>query len=138
VTSRWEAIASGAVRVPLNDHLGFVVDPDPGPDGTVTMSWTVTPEYCNSAGNLQGGILAALLDAVLGGATAVNLEADIYPALAEMKISFFHPAPAGTKLTATGRVLKKGKRVHFAEAEVHDSDGKLIGKASATEIPVPA
>ncbi len=102
------------------------------------MTWVVAPEYCNSAGNLQGGILAALLDAVLGGATAVNLASDIYPALAEMKISFFHPAPAGATLTATGRVLKPGKRVHFAEAEVHDESGVLIAKASATEIPVPA
>lgn len=82
--------------------------------------------------------MAAFADAVLGGAAAAHLPEDQYPALAEMKLSIFRPAPAGTKLIGTGTILKRGKRVLFAEAEITDGDGRLIGKASATEIPADA
>jgi uncharacterized protein (TIGR00369 family) len=52
-----------------------------------------------------------------------------------MKISFLRPAPAGTELTGTGRMLKAGKRLMFAEVEITDADGKLIAKVSGTELP---
>jgi acyl-coenzyme A thioesterase PaaI-like protein len=52
-----------------------------------------------------------------------------------MKISIFRPAPAGTRLTGRGYVIKAGKRVLFAEAEITDPDGQPIAKASGTEIP---
>lgn len=60
---------------------------------------------------------------------------DTYPALAEMKLSIFRPAPAGTTLVGRGYVVKAGQRVLFAEAEVFDDRDRLIAKASGTEIP---
>jgi uncharacterized protein (TIGR00369 family) len=136
--TRWEAARAGAFEVPATTTLGFVHEPTPDPTDHVAISWTVPPEYCNSAGNLQGGVMAAFADALLGGATAAHLPEDQYPALAEMKISIFRPAPAGTKLTGRGYIVKSGKRVLFAEAEITDGDGKLIAKASGTEIPAEA
>ncbi len=136
--TRWDAIVDGSVSLPVNDHLGFRRLETADARESVSFTWTVPGEYSNSAGNLQGGVLAAFLDALLGGATSAHLEADVYPALAEMKVSIFRPVLAGATLTGTGRVLKAGKRVLFAEAEVIDPDGKLVAKASATEIPSPA
>ena len=124
--------------MPASETLGFEVHPTDTPEEGVTISWVVPEGLCNSAGNLQGGVMAAFADALLGGATAAHLPEDKYPALAEMKISIFRPAPAGTKLTGIGTVLKRGKRVLFAEAEITNSDGKLVAKASATEIPADA
>lgn len=49
--------------------------------------------------------------------------------------SIFRPSPAGSKLTGTGRVLKRGKRLLFSEAEVTDESGKLVAKGSGTAIP---
>ncbi len=136
MSTRWDAIyTERAVRVPVNETLGFVPDDVDDPAREVSFSWTVPPEYCNSAGNLQGGILAAFADVLLGGATSARLPSDLYPALAEMKISIVRPAPACSTITGKGRVLKAGKRVLFAEAEVFDQDGNLIAKASGTEIP---
>ncbi len=80
-------------------------------------------------------MLAAFADSVLGGASALHLPPEQYPALVEMKISIFRPASAGTTLTGKGRVLKAGRRVLFAEAEITDESGTLIAKASGTEIP---
>lgn len=136
--SRWEAARAGAFRVPASETLGFEVHPTDTPEEGVTISWVVPEDLCNSAGNLQGGVMAAFADALLGGAAAAHLPEEQYPALAEMKISIFRPAPAGTKLTGTGTVLKRGKRVLFVEAEMTDAQGRLVAKASATEIPADA
>lgn len=134
--TRWDAIyTERSVQVPVNETLGFFMQDTTDPTEEVSFTWKVPREYCNSAGNLQGGMLATFADLVLGGATSAHLPADRYPALAEMKISIFRPAPAGTKITGRGRVLKAGKRVLFAEAEITDEDGDLIAKASGTEIP---
>jgi uncharacterized protein (TIGR00369 family) len=136
--SRWEATLDGAVKLPVNETLGFKPGQTQDPREEISFTWKVPHEYCNSADNLQGGMLAAFADAVLGAATAAYLPEDEYPALAEMKISIFRPAPAGTLLVGDGYVLKRGKRVVFAEAEITDADGNLIAKASGTEIPAPA
>jgi uncharacterized protein (TIGR00369 family) len=133
--SRWDAQQDGTVDIPVNRELGFQVEPTGDPTEGIAYTWTVPAELCNSAGNVQGGVLAAFADSLLGGASAAHLPEDEYPALAEMKISIMRSAAAGTTLTGKGRVLKRGRRVLFAEAEVWDADGKLIAKASATEIP---
>lgn len=136
--TRWEAMRAGEFEIPANDNLGFELVETTDPKENVSFSWTVPTGFANSAGNLQGGMLAAFADALLGGATAAHLPDSQYPALAEMKISIFRPAPAGTKLTGKGYVVKRGRRVLFAEAEITDSSGKLIARASGTEIPADA
>ena len=123
----------GAFSIPASDTLGFQRR-DTGDPNEVSFTWTVPAELCNSAGNLQGGIVAAFADAVLGGLCATQLPEEKYPALAEMKISFLRPAPAGTTITGTGRLLKAGKRLMFAEVEVTGEDGRLIAKVSGTEL----
>lgn len=133
--TRFDAIGDGSIAIPVNDHLGFRIEGATADE--VHLSWAVPEEYCNSAGGLQGGMLAAFADAVLGAASALHLDASTYPALAEMKISIFRPVAAGTTLTATGKILKAGRRVLFAEAEVFDDEKRLVAKASGTEIPSP-
>ena len=133
--TRYDAIADSSQRVPINETMGFVLQEVSDPQEAVVFTWKIPPEYCNTAGNVQGGILAAFADSVLGAAVSAHLPADRYPALAEMKISIFRPAPAGAELTGRGRVVKPGKRVLFSEAEVTDEDGRLIAKASGTAVP---
>jgi uncharacterized protein (TIGR00369 family) len=133
--TRWDAYLDGDFSIPANDSFGFRRRDSGNPKESVTFTWEVPAELCNSAGNLQGGVLAAFADALLGGASAAHLAEDVYPALVEMKISIFRPASRGATLTGTGRVVQAGKRVVFAEAEVRDADDNLIAKASGTEVP---
>ncbi len=131
--TRWQAFLEGDFTIPANDTLGFEHRRSDEPD-EVAFTWKVPPELCNSAGNLQGGVLAAFADAVLGGLCATQIPDTVYPALAEMKISFLRPVPAGTTIVGTGRLLKVGQRVMFAEVEVTDLDDRLIAKISGTEL----
>lgn len=134
--TRWDAIRDGTIDVPANRTLGFEIVDHDDPTEFVAINWEVPVDLCNSAGNIQGGILGAFLDALLGSATAAYLPESHYPALAEMKLSIFRPAPAGAELFGKGYIVKPGKRVLFAEAEVRDETGELIARASGTEIPI--
>ncbi len=136
--TRWEAYLDGAFTIPANDSFGFERQPTDDPKEGVEFTWKVPPELCNSAGNLQGGVLAAFVDSALSGACAAHLAEDVYPALAEMKISFLRPARAGSTIRARARVLKPGKRLLFVEAEVTDEAGNLLAKVSGTEVAAPA
>ena len=133
--TRWDDITAGKVTFPVNETMGFELQPTDSPEDSISYTWTIPESYANSEGNLQGGVMAAFIDAVLGTVTTPHLPADRYPTLAEMKVSFFRPARVGTRITGTGRVVKRGRRLLFAEAEVTDEDGKLLAKASGTEIP---
>ncbi len=136
--TRFDAIVDGSERLPINDTMGFELQPAANPQESISFTWTVPKEYCNTTGNVQGGILAAFADAVLGAASAAHIPAERYPALAEMKISIFRPTPAGGDLIGKGYVVKAGKRVLFAEAEITNSEGELVARASGTEIPTQA
>ncbi|MDQ3940352.1 MAG: PaaI family thioesterase [Actinomycetota bacterium] len=136
--TRFDAYRDGAFTIPANDAFGFERVETDDPASGVTFTWKVSSDYVNSAGNLQGGVLAAFADAVLGATCAAHLPEDVYPALAEMKISFLRPVPAGTTITGRGRVLKSGKRLLFVEAEITGDDGTLLAKVTGTEIPAPA
>jgi uncharacterized protein (TIGR00369 family) len=135
--TRWEKYLAGEFTNPAHDSFGFE-RVDTGDPADVVYRWKVPAEFTNSAGNLQGGVMAAFADAVLGGLCSSQIPEDVYPALAEMKISFLRPAPAGTTITASGRMLKAGKRIMFAEVEVKDDDGNLLAKVSGTELAAKA
>ncbi|MFP1918043.1 PaaI family thioesterase [Lonsdalea quercina] len=80
--------------------------------------WVVNP----AGGYTHGGILAALVDltadwalvAFTGrGVPTLNLHVDYH-------------RPARGDLRASGRVIKLGKQVSCAEAELFDSEGRLV------------
>jgi uncharacterized protein (TIGR00369 family) len=133
--SRWQDIVEGKVTFPVNETMGFELQPADDPQETISYTWAIPESYSNSEGNLQGGVMAAFIDAVLGTVTTPHLPEDKYPTLVEMKVSFFRPARVGTTITGTGRVVKRGRRILFAEVEVTGEDGKILAKASGTEIP---
>ena len=51
----------------------------------------------------------------------------------EMKVNFIAPAKLGL-LTATGKIIHKGKRIAVGDAEVRDSKKRLVAKGLVTYI----
>jgi uncharacterized protein (TIGR00369 family) len=99
--------------------------------GTLRAQFEAKPEFLNPAGVVQGGMLAAMLDNVLGAALGAGLEPGQFLVTLELKTSFLHPARTGT-LIGEGRVLRRGKSIAFLEGHLEDRDGNLVAKASAT------
>ena len=126
-------------RVPPNCDLtlGVVCVDKTQPGVTV---WTMTPgeQFANPAGVMQGGFVAAFADTAMASATITNLQGrKAFAANTELKISYLRGAPIGDLLTCTARVIGGGKRVTFVEAEVTDSSGALVAKASSTYLLTP-
>lgn len=81
----------------------------------------------------HGGVVSALLDATVGvGALSTVCAEEKVVATVEMKVTFFSPAFLNDVLVCTSELMKKGNRLIFMEAKVHNQDGKLIAKSSAT------
>jgi uncharacterized protein (TIGR00369 family) len=99
--------------------------------GRSELTFEALDEFTNGMGNVQGGLLAAMLDSVMGAALATVLAEGERPPTLEMKISFIQPAKVGT-IAGSARVVHRGKSVAFVEGELHSRSGSLLAKGTST------
>jgi uncharacterized protein (TIGR00369 family) len=87
----------------------------------------------NPIGMVHGGVAATMLDSVVGCAVHTTLPAGVGYSSVELKVSYLRAIHAGRgEIRATGRVVKEGSRIAFAEGEIRDAGGKLLATASGT------
>src|SRR6476620_8821252 len=91
----------------------------------------VDERLANPMGTLHGGILCDIADAAMGIAYASTLEEGESFTTLELKINFFKPIWTA-RLTATARLVKRGKTVGMTECDVVDEKGSLVARASST------
>jgi uncharacterized protein (TIGR00369 family) len=99
----------------------------------------VSPALEQQHGFVHGAVLMAIADHTCGGAAASTLPDDKEVITVENKVSFLRPA-AGTVLLCRGQVLRTGRNLVFAEAEVFvERDGVrvMVTKASSTLAVIP-
>lgn len=99
--------------------------------GRVRIAFIAKPEFCNAAGNVQGGFLAAMLDDCMGPAVLIATDATAYPSTIDLNVQFLAPAKPG-KLVGKGRVVQLGKTIAFVESELEDPSGNIIARATAS------
>jgi uncharacterized protein (TIGR00369 family) len=127
----WDAVEGRTSMPPVANLLGWtLVDVDPDA-GTITVKFEARSEFTNPLGNVQGGILASMLDDTMGPALVATLPPDRFAPTLEMKVSYFAPAKVGP-LWGRGRVIHAGRTNAFVEADLVDSENRLIARASAT------
>ena len=97
----------------------------------VDVSLRVEPRHLNLSGTLHGGMIATLADTATGLAYRTGLQEGTNALTSSLSITFLRPAEAGV-VTARGRVVKRGSRFGYAEADVVDADGRLLARAAAT------
>lgn len=86
--------------------------------GKATLSMRVRDDMLNGEGYLQGGIFTALADEAMVLAVYSLLDEDQVIATISESTSFMRGAGPGMVLVAEGRVIKRGRRVAFSEADV--------------------
>jgi uncharacterized protein (TIGR00369 family) len=106
-----------------------LIDADPE-TGWVQIGFEGKSEFCNPAGFVQGGFLAAMLDDIMGPAVLVKSNGALYTATIDLHVSFLAPAKTGL-LTAEATVMQIGKTIGFIEGNLRDAGGALVAKASA-------
>jgi len=127
----WKAIDAGTELSPVATLLGWqLLDAGDG-DRPFRVRFQGKPEFRNPAGNIQGGILAAMLDETLSPALASLLGPGEFPATLEMKVSFIAPATVG-EVFGEARIVSRGKTICFLEAHLRDGMARLVATATAT------
>jgi len=104
--------------------------------GRVKVRYQPIAACCNPMGNVQGGIVVAMLDDAAAFAAIIKSGKRIGIPTIELKTSFFAPARAGVPLFAEGRCLKLGKRIAFMEADLFDEAGTLLARLTTSAIPI--
>ena len=100
--------------------------------GTAVLKMKVRPDMHNGVGWLQGGMLVALADEALALALYTMLKENEGIATISESTSFVKGVREGV-IVAESKIIKKGRRVAFAEAEVFLDDGKktMLSRTSA-------
>ncbi|WP_236783333.1 PaaI family thioesterase [Arthrobacter dokdonensis] len=89
--------------------------------------------HYNPIGSIHGGFFATVLDSACGCAVHSTLQAGVGYTSLEIKVSFLRPITAETgTVTAHGWVTRRGRTAAFAEADIRDSDGRVLATASST------
>ena len=107
-------------------------------DGTITFRAHPDESHYNPIGMVHGGLVCTILDSALGCAVHTTLPAGTGYTSIELKVNYLRPVSRDSApLLATGRVIKPGRRVAFAEATVVDKDGKEVATASGSLLVFP-
>ncbi|GAB2543693.1 PaaI family thioesterase [Brachybacterium huguangmaarense] len=110
---------------PFLEHVGIDISSgDP--------SIRTDERHANTAGGVQGGLIATLLDAAMGDAVRAGLEDDQQAATVQLTVTYLNPGEPGDKLTATAEVRKRGGKLVMVEGDVSDQDGEAIAHGVAT------
>jgi len=105
-------------------------------EGEVDVSLALEPRHLNLVGTLHGGMIATLADTATGLAYRTVPEAGMRHVTSTLTVTFLSPRRSGT-VTARGRVVKRGRRLGYAEADVVDEAGVLLARATATFTLMP-
>jgi uncharacterized protein (TIGR00369 family) len=102
-------------------------------EGRVVMRLRPAEFHYNPIGSVHGGILATLLDSVMGCAVHTTLPLGRGYISLEIKVNYVRAVTAGSgELTAEGRIVHGGRRSAVAEGTVVDARGRLCATASTT------
>jgi len=128
----WQ-VAEGRLPPPrVAQTLGMKITRVAAGEGVIEAEFEGKPEFTNPAGNIQGGILAAMLDDNMGVALSSQLAAGEFAPTLNLNISFLKPAKPG-KLRGVGRVVRRGKDVCYLAGELFQN-GDLVASATATAL----
>ena len=103
---------------------------------TITMRFTAPASFVSPRGSVQGGLVAGFLDEAMGWAHVMATEGAEAPLNLDITMSLLKPVLPGPVL-AKGRVVRRGRKVIFLEAELFDEGGALLARSTSTAIPTP-
>jgi uncharacterized protein (TIGR00369 family) len=127
-----EAMRAGTLpRPPVADLIGFAIDEVD--EGRVVMTLTPAEYHYNPIGSVHGGIIATVLDSVMGCAVHSLLKVGQAYSTLEIKVNYLRAVEGRAgPLRAEGRVLHFGRRTALAEATLTDAGGRRYAHATTT------
>jgi uncharacterized protein (TIGR00369 family) len=100
--------------------------------GFSLLEINLAQKHLQPFGFVHGGVFASIIDAASFWAIFYEIEDQNAGATTvDLKLNYLAPAASG-KLIATGRRIKLGKTLGYAEATVTDDNGKLLAHGTST------
>ena len=106
--------------------------------GEAEIAMPVAPRLCQQHGFVHAGVVSALGDTACGYAAFSLMPAGAGVLTTEFKVNLLAPA-AGERLVAVGRVVKPGRTLTVAQAEVFgetNGERRLVALLTATLMAV--
>jgi uncharacterized protein (TIGR00369 family) len=105
--------------------------------GRAEVAMELEDHHFNPQRIVHGGIISALADTSIGLALRSMLPPGVTHRTAQLNVHFLAKGE-GTRMIGRGRSLHLGKRMGYGEAEVVDGQARLLARATATFIVLPA
>jgi uncharacterized protein (TIGR00369 family) len=102
-------------------------------DGLAVVRFVGKAEHANPYGNVQGGLLAAMIDNCLGPAV-LSVAPDRPSTTVEMTVNFLSPMRPGDVVLGEATVLRHGRTTAYVETTLRRPDGTLVARSSATNV----
>ena len=118
-------------RLSFLERLGVRVD------DSNRLILEVRAGHLRTLGIAHGGVIATLLDSVMGLDANRSSPADHYIVTAQLNVHFLRPAFEGETLLASSEVRHAGRKTAMAQGEIRTTAGDLVATASATFVYVP-
>ena len=107
-------------------------------DGEVTTYHTVPENYQGYPGVVHGGIVAAMLDEVLGRALmGTDSQNTRFLYTAKLSIRYRKNVPVGKPIKIVGRITREKKKSAQAAGWIFDEVGDILAEAEGLLIEVP-
>ncbi len=103
--------------------------------GRMVAEIEVTPELHTPFGNLHGGVIAALVDHVLGGVLYPVIEPGAWAATTEFKLNYLAPVTKG-RLVAEAMIVSLTRSTAVVRAEL-SNEGRAVALAQGTVLVKP-
>jgi uncharacterized protein (TIGR00369 family) len=105
--------------------------------GFSVMEIELAQKHLQPFGFVHGGVFASIIDAASFWSLFYEIEdQDTGVTTVDLKLNYLAPAVSG-KLIAKGRQIKMGRTLGYADAEVTDSEGRILAHGSSTVILLP-
>ncbi|MGW1887340.1 PaaI family thioesterase [Streptomyces sp. NPDC001970] len=134
-----DVLAGRLPAPPIAATLGFTLEEvEPG---RAVFVMEPGEEHYNPIGSVHGGVYATLLDSAAGCAVQSVLPVGMGYTSLDLNLKFLRPITVDTgKVRAVGTVLNQGRRTALAQAELVDSQDRLLAHATSSCMlfPVPA
>jgi uncharacterized protein (TIGR00369 family) len=102
-------------------------------DGRITVGCDPREAFFNPLGVVHGGLACTMLDTAVGCAVHTTLPAGTGYTSIDLSVSYLRPLlPSVGPVTATGTVVKRGRRVAFAEGVLTDEAGTVYATATSS------
>jgi uncharacterized protein (TIGR00369 family) len=104
---------------------------------TSSMAWTdvtLGPDLVGWSDKAHGGILATLLDEVMGWAL---FEHDCWGVTAELTVRYLRPADVNRRLRVEGEVVEASRRLFRTRGRIFDEEGSLLATAEGRYLAAP-